>query len=297
MTQMPSRILLKNWARWRMAQALGACLTLSAVLVALMAVTSVFQISSGGTIPLYLWNTAEQTIQTGASLGPDGFFAALRIDAVGVGLSVAITPQVAAALVITQLLITAVVAPFKLGAMENLYTLARGSVSPFRAALQWYLDLRRAGSAILTELVLFLCWAVLCLLLSLPGLTLLWSSNGDLDRMSAASWLILAALFLAHCVMTQLVLARCQLARSPLAGPLAAFRETFRILKGRRGQYLIFRLSFLVLEFINQLTRGLFNLYLFPYQNLSDFLWLEAAEGRTPDMTVPPVPLAGGKHV
>lgn len=297
MSQMPSRSLLKYRARWRMAQALSACLTLSAVLVALEVLMAAFQVTAGGVIPLYLWSTAEQTVQTGASLGPDGFFAALRIESVGLGLSVAITPRIASALVLTQLLVAAVVAPFKLGAIENLYLLAQGTLRPFRSALQWYLDLRWAAGASLIELVLFLCWAVLSLFFALPGLALIGLSDGNLNWIAAASWLILAALFLAHCLMSQLVLTRCLFARSPQAGPLAAFRACFRILKGRRSQYLTFRLSFLALELINQLTRGIFNIYLFPYQNLSDILWLEAAEGRSPDVTAPPVPLAGNRRM
>ena len=290
MMDMPPRAVLKSQARWRMGQAMGACLTLSGVLVAAQFILYSLQISSGSGIPVYLWSTDSQTIQTGAQLSADGLFAALRVEQAGVGLSVAITPAILAAVVLAQLLTTVVLAPLKVGAIENFHVLVEGTVPLFRSVAAWYLDLKRAAGAILVELALLVCQCVLELVLSLPALLLLWRSGGDLDTISAAFWLLLAAFALAYCLMTQLAPARYLLACNPAAGPAAAFRETFRVLKGRRGSYLLFRLSFLPLEIISSLTRGVFQFYLFPYQGLSNLLWLRAARGGSVDMSAPPAP-------
>lgn len=274
----PSRPELKIRAKKTMGQAFGACSALGAAVVVMTLLADWFLLRSGGTFSLYYWDTASNDIPSSASLSMDGLFAALRLEDAGVGFSVVVTPAILLTFLLVRLAVTAVLAPMRVGCLDNLWHVKRGEVRPFRAVFVWYTDLRRAGRAILLEIVLAAVQLVLQGLLSVPALLVLVRSGGSLPGFTAAIWLLVLAQLIAWCLITQLLPARYLFSRSPDKGVTAAFREGWALLRCRRGQYLTFRLSFLVWELLNNVTRGMMNLYLYPYQGLANMEWLEEAK-------------------
>ena len=142
----------------------------------------------------------------------------------------------------------------------------------------WYTDLRQAGRAALLEVILCAVQLALLGLGCIPAAAVLVRSGGSLTGFTAAVWLFAAAQAAVWCVMTQLLPARYLLSRKSDAGVGAALRECRALLRSRRGQYLLFRLSFWIWDLLNSLSRGILNLYVFPYEGLANMGWIEAAE-------------------
>lgn len=274
----PSRPELKLRAKKSMGQAFGACSALGAAIVVVTLLVNWFLQRSGGAFMLYYWDTASSDISSSASLSADGLFVALRLEEAGVGLSAAITPAVLLTFILVRLAATVVVAPMRVGCLDNLWAVRRGEVRPFRAVFVWYSDLRRAGRAILLELILAAVQMVLQGLFCIPALLVLARSNGGLVGCTAAIWLMILGQAVVWCLMTQLMPVRYLLSRRADMGVGAAFQDAWKLLHGRHGQYLVFRLSFIIWELLNNLTRGMMNLYLYPYQGFSNMEWLLEAE-------------------
>lgn len=273
---MPPRLELKTQAKRRMGQALGACSALGAAVAIAELLADAFLQRTGGAFPLYYWDTASHAIQTSVSLSAQGLYAALRLDEVGVGLSVAISPATLLTFVLVHLCVGVVVAPLRLGCLDHLWAVEQGTPKPFRGVFGWYTDLRRAGRAALLELILGCVQLVLLGLCCIPAAAALVGSGGSLTGFTAAAWLLLLAQAAVWCVMTQLTPARYLLARGGGVG--AALRDSQTILRSRRGQYLVFRLSFWIWDLLNNLSRGILYLYVFPYEGLANMGWIRAAE-------------------
>lgn len=275
---MPARPELKTRAKRRMGQALGACSALGAAVAIAQLLADAFLQRAGGAFPLYYWDTATHAIQNSVSLSSQGLYAALRLEEMGIGLSVAVSPAMLLTFVLVHLCAGVVVAPLRLGCLDHLWAVERGAPKPFRGVFAWYTDLRRAGRAALLELILGCVQFVLLGLGCIPAAAVLVWSGGSLTGAAAAIWLFTAAQAAVWCAMTQLTPARILLARRPDAGVGAALRECRAVLRSRRGQYLVFRLSFWIWDLLNNLSRGILSLYLFPYQGLANMAWIEAAE-------------------
>lgn len=274
----------KGRARQKMGQYMGACCTLGAAVVVVSLLISWFLQNSGGALSLYYWSTDESSIQTSVSLSAQGLFAALRIEEVGIGFSVAVTAAAFGTFLLVRLLATIVTAPFRGGCMENLWQIHRGQMRPFRAVFSWYSDWRRAVSAVCLEVLLAVIQGLVQVILWLPGLLMLARSDGQLSAVTAAMWLVLLGQVLAWCVMTQLAPARFLLARDPERGAWGALTACGRLLSRRRKKYFLFCLSFILWEVLNTLTRGMMDLYLYGYQGLANMDWIECAERERTDV-------------
>ncbi len=275
---MPARLELKTQAKRRMGQALGACSALGGAVAIMQLLADAFLQRTGGAFPLYYWDTAGHAIPDSVSLSAQGLYAALRLEDMGIGLSVAVSPAMLLTFALVHLCAAAVTAPLRLGCLDHLWAVRRGEVRPFRGVFVWYTDLRRAGRAVLLELLLCAVQLALLGLGSLPAAAALVVSGGGLTGFTVAVWLFAAAQAAVWCVMTQLLPARSLLARKADAGVGAALRECRALLRSRRGQYLVFRLSFWIWDVLNNLSRGILNLYVFPYVSLAGMGWIEAAE-------------------
>lgn len=273
---MPARLELKTQAKRRMGQALGACSALGAAVAIAQLLADAFLQRTGGAFPLYYWDTASHAIQTSVSLSAQGLYAALRLEEMGIGLSVAVSPATLLTFVLVHLCAGVVIAPLRLGCLDHLWAAEQGAPRPFRGVFGWYTDLRRAGRAAALELILGCAQLALLGLCCIPAVAVLVGSGGSLAGFTAATWLFAAAQAAVWCAMTQLTPARYLLARGSGVG--AALRQSQAILRRRRGQYLVFRLSFWIWDLLNNLSRGILSLYVFPYEGLANMGWIEAAE-------------------
>lgn len=277
-TAFPSRQELKSRAKSLIAQSFFPCCALGLLIVLAGFALNWFLQNSGGAIDLYYWDCASSDIQTSFRLGEDGLFAAMRLEEYGIGLSVAVTPAIFGAFLLARLAATAVFAPLRLGCLENLWAIRRGERRRLRDVFQWYTDWKKAGKAILLQVLLWAERAALTLIFSLPALAVLCLLPVTSARVSAAMWLFLLALAAVWCIMTQFEPVRFQLARAPETGIGGALIYGRSVLTRRHGAYLKFRLSFLIWELLNSLSQDLFQLYLFPYLNLSAMEFVLEAE-------------------
>lgn len=273
----PPSAELKLRARGVMGRSYGACTALGAAVAVMCLLIDWFQQNSGGALLLYYWDAAANDIPNSFSLSAQGLFAAMRVEEYGVGLSLAVTPAVLRTFLLARLAAAVVTAPFKMGCLDNLCRIRQGQPRPFRAVFGWYADLRRTGQAVLLEVVLWLIQLVTEAVLLTPALLVLARSGGELSRISAAMWLVVLGQGAAWCVMTQWTPARYLLARDG-KGVGSALRTGQAVLRGRRMKYLLFRLSFVIWNVLNSLSRGLFNLYLYSYQGLAELEWLAEVE-------------------
>lgn len=261
-----------------MGKALSACFALGLIFVLATYAINWFLQNSGGSFNLYFWETVGNDIQTSFQLSEDGLFAALRMEEYGVGLSVAITPSVILTFLLVRLVATAILAPLHIGCLDNLWAVHRGAPKRLREVFHWYTDLKKAGKAIVLQVFLWIEQMVLTVVLSIPALAVLYFLPADISVFSAAIWLLLIAQAIVWCIMTQFLPVRYQLARSPEQGVRGALNYGRAVLTRRHGQYLKFRLSFIIWELLNTFSQGMFQFYLFPYQGLSNMEWLQETE-------------------
>lgn len=282
------RAELKLRARQRMGGTnFAPTATLGAAVVVLTLLLEWFYMRSGAAINLYYWSTAGSDIQSSFSLSGDGLFAALRVEEMGAGFSVAVTAEGLLKFLLVQLAMTVAAAPLYLGALDNLWAIYRAEARPFRTVLRWYTDLRRAGRAIVMQLVLQIVSTGLTVVFAVPGLLVLRGSGGEMTMVSLGLWLVVAARAAAWCCMTQLMPAKFLLARDCDKGVLAAFKDGWALLKGRHREYLYLWLSFALWEIVNGLTRNMMSLYLFPYEGFTNMEWMTECGGLQREENVP----------
>lgn len=274
----PSRPELKSRAKKIMGQAFGACSALGLIIVLATYGINWFVQNSGGALKLYYWDTASNNIQTSFQLSEAGLFAALRMEEYGIGLSLVITPSIILTFLLVRLVATAISAPMHIGCLDNLWAVHHGIPKRFREVFQWYSNLKHAGKAIILQVFLWLEQVVLTVVFSLPALAVLYLLPADISSFNAAVWLLLIAQAAVWCIMAQFQPVRYQLARRPEQGVRGALLYGRAILTRRHGQYLKFRLSFIIWELLNSFSQGIFQFYLFPYQGLSNMEWLLETE-------------------
>ena len=289
MSHFPTCKELKLGARQKLAAALAPCLMAAMTVVMVRFLVSVVLQRSGGAFLLYYWDTATNDIQSTLSLSAEGLFAALRLDEMGVGVSVAITPIMVLTVLGMQLLCAAVTAPVRLGCLHHLWAVhTKQPITP-RAVFAPYADPRRSLQSVLLELLLTLIQLILQLIFCLPALYVLQDRGPTLEGFAAAGWTMTLGFLVCWLIMTQFDLARYLLARDEQATALSALRDNFALLRHAGGRLLRFRLSFAILEILTGLTNGVFDMFRFPYQGLATILWLEAREIEQKEDTVCPL--------
>lgn len=278
MNSFPTTKELKLSARHSMAGAFGHCITAAFVLTVVGFLLTGVIGRAGGAINLYFWETAASDIQSSLSLSTKGLFAALRMEETGMGISVVITPEMLVKVFGLQLLAAALSAPLRLGALGQLWAVRRGEPKASLSLFAAYADLRRAGQAVVLEVVLTAIQLVIQTLLLIPAVLLLADVGVTMEGVAAVMWTALLGLALAWCLMTPFVPARYLLARGENTTAGHALAGAFFLLRGAAGRYLRLRLSFAVWEICSALSSGVLDLYLFPYRGLSAIAWIEARE-------------------
>ena len=278
MNSFPTTRELKLRARQHLAGAFGPCSTAAFLLVMAGFLLTGLLNRAGGHINLYFWQTAANDIQSSLSLSAEGLFAALRVEEAGMGISVAITPAMLGKVLGLQLLAAALIAPLRLGAYQQLWAARRGEPKPGLHALAPYADLRRAGQAVVLEVILTAIQLVLQALLLIPAVLLLRDVGVSMEGVAAVMWTALLGMALAWCLMTPFVPARYLLSRSETATAGQALAGAFALLRGATGRYLRLRLSFALWEIISALSNHVVDLYLFPYRGMAAIAWIEARE-------------------
>lgn len=283
MNLFPTTKELKLRARHSLAGAFGPCLTAALVLTLVTYVLTQLLQRSGGAINLYFWDPAVNDIPSSLSLSSAGLFTALRVEEAGMGISLAVTPDMLLKVFALQLLCAALAAPLRLGCHRQLWAAHRGAPTPMLHIFAPYTDLRQGGQAVVLEVILTAIHLLLQGILFVPALLLLQAMGPTMNGFVCAMWTMLLGMVVAWCLMTPFLPARFLLAREQSTTALGALRDGFTLLRGVTGRFLRFRLSFAVWEICSALSNGVFDIYLFPYRGLSTLAWIAAREDEMRD--------------
>lgn len=302
---------LKSRAKQILFQYSRTCVLAGSLVLALSFLTRLLQITSGGTLYYLTLDLKQYPMQTGiwqagapllSSLlsGSNvshltqggGFVASLRFDSAGVAFVLPLAWRQLAAFGLISALTFLITVPLYYGARSQFWRLPGGQVLPFRALFRWYTDLRLTGRALGLEVLLLLwrgiTWAV-CLL---PGLlVMLAATQQNSDPLLLLSGVLnLAGLALGYFLYTMLLPGQYLLARRPELSPLAALRKGFGLLRGRKVEFFLLRLSFLPLLLLSAFLYSIPTVYLFPYLELSSILYLGTLEAASQTAPAPPAP-------
>ena len=299
------RRALKLRARRTFFRFLRPCLACTFLLIALSLLTKVFSIVSGGTLfytllPQWqfpvdsgIWR-ADPTAMTNlldlldrgemGSLG--GIVFSLRLDGLEQVLVLPVAWRQVITLVVVQAVVLLVTAPLLYGVLGQYRGMLEGRPRPVRAVFRWYADLRLTAKALAIQVILNLWRLLTMLLLALPGLVcaVLGNETGSAAFLLLSLPLTIAGLVASYCLYLLLLPASYVLARSPEVSVGQAFSRGLALVGGRLGAYCKLNLSFLPWYVLSMLLYGVPDLFVIPYVQMSNFLFLDP----------PPAPEAPG---
>lgn len=287
--QTPLRASLKLQARQAMIRWIRPCMAASGIMLVLQLAALYFEMTSGGVLSYFLLSSADYTTATGIWLAEGGLTAILRIDAAGVLFALPLSFHQIITFVIVHGIVFIVTVPLLMGTLEQYHAVLQERVRPFSDLFRWYLDLRLTAKAVGLGLALALVKWIARIAGALPGLALfVWvTGNADLGAastsglMSLATFLTLAGVLAAYFVYTLVLPAQYLLAREPDASVGHVLSAGVRAFQGRRMNYFLFRLSFFLWYLIVNTTYGIMGLFVQPYSELSNLLYLQSALGST----------------
>lgn len=229
-------------------------------------------------------------VATGLFLFPNGFQMAARLDLLGIAAVLAMTYEQVFRLVGMTLAATILLAPLKIGVLETYWKVHREESAESEGMLRWYTNPRLFGKAVVVELILSIGCQVIALLAIFPSLLLYFFVYGQDITGSGEQqmlWLsILAFVALALLIAGMLLAFFCYTTIHPICYCLAAqpdysmkkvWRRGLDSIKGYRGRFFRFRLSFLFWYILSNMTYGTLELYILPYISFSSFQFLNAA--------------------
>ena len=314
MNQLPfHRRALKHQAKQTFFRYLRPCVAASCLLILFSLLTQLFSQATGGALYFLLLDHREYPMQTG--LWPadpatmSSLLSVLGIEALGRlgGLVLSISDEVGGLVFVlplgwlqlgNMLLVRAAVflvtVPLQYGAVSQFYRILLGRPAPFRSLLDWYLDLRLAAKALVTQVLVALWRGLTSLLCLLPGMLCLAAGSA----LPGFDWLLLPAPLLLLAGMTggyflylTLLPAHYLLAKQPSLSVSQAFASARRLLRGRKLPYFLLNLSFLpwhllslYLAVTSPYLSSLIDIFLLPYISLTNLLFLDMLEREAPPL-------------
>jgi uncharacterized membrane protein len=251
--------------------------------------------SLGGMLGWYLMHLSEfPEAVTGYSTIENGFQLVLRMEDLDAVAAISLTYGQIMWFLIINLLVFLILAPMKMAVVEQYWVAYKGETSIFKRVLHWYTDRKLFGKSIVVGLILDLGCRLIAILALLPSSALyamiysgsiIGVSTEESVRLSLLSFLALAFMIggalLSFYLYTILYPIRYCLAARPDYSVGQVLRRGVDSIKGYRGEFFRFRLTFLHWYLMSFLTYGVIELYVLPYLSFSSFQFLqEAAKDR-----------------
>lgn len=284
----PPPWVLKAQARQLMGKHRGGYIRAAVILVGVEMLCYVARFTFGGMLGYYAMKLSDYpAAQTGLSLSGNGISGILRLDAMDTVLALPLSFRELEIFLLVNLVVFAVLAPMRMAVLEQYWGLYREDPKPISRLFTWYLDARLLVKSIVVEGLLDLIFLVADLLCMIPSLALfLWAATENADSAAVAaasvgsSLLAVLGMAAAYFFYTLLFPARYVLTADPSKPVGQVLREGFQSLKGYRGSFFWFRLSFLLWLILSEVTQGLTDIFVHPYTSLASILFLEEAQGK-----------------
>lgn len=290
-TEHPSfyRRACKTYAKRAFGMNPGICMKTAGLYTAVLLTLTLLQMNFGHQIYYHILGADTTAAQSGITFADGSLTAVLRLDTVGAVLASKVASQDLMACGLELLLIFLALVPLFYGTMNAMAELLRGRKFEWREYFRWYTDLGRLGKALCAELPIRLLRDLAYFVSAVPSVLIIaWAnsastglSQGAATGMNYLSLLVmLAVLAVAYVPTCFLMPVRYVLAAEPELSVREAYRKGFQVLKGRRGQYYIFCLTFAVWQGLNMLCYGALYLYLLPYMTMSTMVFLHIIPAR-----------------
>lgn len=178
--------------------------------------------------------------------------------------------------------------PLQYGVTNRFWRLLRGENAPFGRIFSWYSDLRLTGKALAVEIVRAIWQWGTGVLAMVPALFCMaaGSTAGQEGLLLLATPLTVLGLLGAYYLSTLLFPVRYLLSANPELSLRQAFSQGLRILSGRRREYFWLNLSFLPWRLVSALLSNLPDLYVVPYVEVSNYLFLSGESRQEPPQAV-----------
>ena len=290
----PTNRTIKFQAKVIMGAALPAVLKVTFLVVSIQVALNLLRGALGGTLGYYLVDLSKYASSaTGFFRTDQGFNIIFRLDLLNTVLAFPITYHQLFTFLLINFVIFLLMTPMKMGLLEQYWNLHQGQKLPWNRIFRWYLEPELAGKSLAVELVLNLGSRIVGILFLAPSLLLyfkLYSGSWVTDK-SAVSLLGLLVFVLlivgglaTYFVYTVLFPTRYCLVSHPEMSVKMILDRGVGCMKGYRKSFFTFRLSFILLFVLSELSYGAVDLYVAPYTNLASMEYLhQVAEVKTSD--------------
>ncbi len=265
------------------------CMRVTLLLVCISVAFYGIRYLAGGTLTYGVMNLADYSgTQSGIFFNEQGFSILFRMDLTQTVLAIPLTYRQIAVFVIINVLCLALLAPLRLGAMEQYWNVMRTGQGNVFGVGQWYRQSGRMGKAIVVEFVITVLVRIIGVVATIPSLYLyylFYTSTPSLDAYTSASSMLqmgagilaIAAVLFTFWLHTILLPVRYCLCAHPEYSIGQAFRRGMASTKGFRGGFFGFRLSYILWFAASQFTYGVLDLYVLPYTSLGGMIFISEA--------------------
>ena len=265
------------------------CMRVTLLLVCISVAFYGIRYLAGGTLTYGVMNLADYSgTQSGNFFNEQGFSILFRMDLTQTVLAIPLTYRQIAVFVIINVLCLALLAPLRLGAMEQYWNVMRTGQGNVFGVGQWYRQSGRMGKAIVVEFVITVLVRIIGVVATIPSLYLyylFYTSTPSLDAYTSASSMLqmgagilaIAAVLFTFWLHTILLPVRYCLCAHPEYSIGQAFRRGMASTKGFRGAFFGFRLSYILWFAASQFTYGVLDLYVLPYTSLGGMIFISEA--------------------
>ncbi len=265
------------------------CMRVTLLLVCISVAFYGIRYLAGGTLTYGVMNLADYSgTQSGIFFNEQGFSILFRMDLTQTVLAIPLTYRQIAVFVIINVLCLALLAPLRLGAMEQYWNVMRTGQGNVFGVGQWYRQSGRMGKAIVVEFVITVLVRIIGVVATIPSLYLyylFYTSTPSLDAYTSASSMLqmgagilaIAAVLFTFWLHTILLPVRYCLCAHPEYSIGQAFRRGMASTKGFRGAFFGFRLSYILWFAASQFTYGVLDLYVLPYTSLGGMIFISEA--------------------
>lgn len=226
--------------------------------------------------------------QTGYFAVENGFEVVFRMDALNLVAAMSLTYAQIVQFLLVNAMILLLLAPIKMGALERFWLSFRGVTQKFPSMFRWYTKPNLLGKSILVSLILDLGCRLFAILLMLPSSFIYFYLYGGswMGTAMEASYLISLLAFLGmvlllggaalafFCYSTLYPIAYC-LAAQPDYSFKKVWKRGLASIKGEKGRFFRFRLSFLPWLLLSSFSYGVMDLYILPYLSFASFYFLQ----------------------